>query len=50
MNFFKKTLTLFLCFLMGITGPVISSALADGYGNTAISELTATNSGAGGAP
>ncbi len=35
---------------MGITGPVISSALADGYGNTASSGLVATSSGNGGAP
>lgn len=50
MEFLKKILSLFLCLLMGVTGPVISSALADGYGNTVSSEAGSSAGGRGGAP
>lgn len=50
MKLLKKVLLLFLCFLMGITGPVLSSALADGYGNTAASGSEFSAGGNGGAP
>ena len=50
MEFLKKVLSLFLCFLMGITGPVISSAVADGYGNTAGADSLVKEAGGGGCP
>lgn len=34
MEYLRKTLSLFLCFLMGLTGPAVSRALADGFGQT----------------
>jgi len=50
MKYLKKALSLFLCLLMCITGPLISNALADGYGGNVSSGLTPTDGGDGGPP
>ncbi len=50
MAYLKNILSFLSCLLMVLTGPALSIALADGYGNTASAESPLTDSGEGGAP